>query len=498
MATTRNAGSPEPGRDASAPVGATPPTPHPDASGTSPADGSCSRPADTTTPCSPSRSSPDRRHVATGGYDGLVRVWDVASGRLVATLRVTRDRSSQRSTARTLVSSPRREPTPPRLVWDARRGAPLLVLQGHHAGIRGCSSPPTVAPDRRRGRNGPCLGRVTRRRPRLAHALEPHELPRRPGVHTRRQGVAGDRSRELDAEQTDLQVDRLERPYGPGRVVHLLTTDGGLPSGFNSEGTIHTYVPTATSPDGSVAARTKTSATGAATGTVEVSDAASQRVLATLVRRPPVGAIAFAAKERLVVTGYVDGVARVWDVSTGRPLHLRGAQRCRPERRVQPRRHAARRRGRHDRQALGSPNRQAAAHVARAQPRRDVARLQPRRTRLATGAPDGIVRVYVLPIDELMAISRARLTRGWTAAECALPARWSVSERAVGGGQSTWRTALPPMRRSTARSALRPGRADLSSSTWASRRPSAMSPRRRERSDAAPPCALSSSNRFRV
>jgi hypothetical protein len=40
-------------------------------------------------------------------------------------------------------------------------------------------------------------------------------------------------------------------------------------------------------------------------------------------------------------------------------------------------------------------------------------------TRLATGSVDGTIRVYVLPIEELMAISRARLTRGWTAAECA-------------------------------------------------------------------------------
>jgi WD40 repeat protein/DNA-binding SARP family transcriptional activator len=38
---------------------------------------------------------------------------------------------------------------------------------------------------------------------------------------------------------------------------------------------------------------------------------------------------------------------------------------------------------------------------------------------LATGSLDGTIRVYVLSLDRLMAVARARLTRGWTAAECA-------------------------------------------------------------------------------
>jgi hypothetical protein len=38
-------------------------------------------------------------------------------------------------------------------------------------------------------------------------------------------------------------------------------------------------------------------------------------------------------------------------------------------------------------------------------------------THLATNSDDA-VRVYVLPIDELMALARSRLTRGWTQDEC--------------------------------------------------------------------------------
>jgi len=42
----------------------------------------------------------------------------------------------------------------------------------------------------------------------------------------------------------------------------------------------------------------------------------------------------------------------------------------------------------------------------------------PNGTRLVTGSRDGTVRIYVLPVDELMSVARSRLTRGWTAAEC--------------------------------------------------------------------------------
>ena len=39
-------------------------------------------------------------------------------------------------------------------------------------------------------------------------------------------------------------------------------------------------------------------------------------------------------------------------------------------------------------------------------------------TRLATASSDGTARVYVLRIDELVGLARARLTRAWTADEC--------------------------------------------------------------------------------
>jgi WD40 repeat protein len=43
----------------------------------------------------------------------------------------------------------------------------------------------------------------------------------------------------------------------------------------------------------------------------------------------------------------------------------------------------------------------------------------PTGTRLAVPSADGSVRIYVLPVDELLALARTRLTRSFTDAECA-------------------------------------------------------------------------------
>jgi len=47
----------------------------------------------------------------------------------------------------------------------------------------------------------------------------------------------------------------------------------------------------------------------------------------------------------------------------------------------------------------------------------DVA-FSPDGARVATASGDGTVRVYVLPVNELLAVARARLTRTWSKAEC--------------------------------------------------------------------------------
>jgi WD40 repeat protein len=44
--------------------------------------------------------------------------------------------------------------------------------------------------------------------------------------------------------------------------------------------------------------------------------------------------------------------------------------------------------------------------------------LNPEGTRLAVPTADGAIRIYVLPIEELVTLARNRLTRSWTVEEC--------------------------------------------------------------------------------
>jgi WD40 repeat protein len=208
-----------------------------------------------------------------------------------------------------------------------------------------------------------------------------------------------------------------------GRVetTHRFVEESGLAVGYTSQGRVRTFVPSATSPDGSIAAVTLTNANAAGTGTVELRDSVSQRVIATLRGRPRVQAIGFDAAGRRVVTGNWDGSARVWDVATGRSLVTLAAHNGVVEAvAFSP-----------DGTMLATAGDDTTAKLWDLEAGRRLLTLRghtgsltalafsPDGTRLATGAVDGTVRVYVLPIDELMAISRARLTRGWTAAECA-------------------------------------------------------------------------------
>jgi WD40 repeat protein len=128
------------------------------------------------------------------------------------------------------------------------------------------------------------------------------------------------------------------------------------------------------SPDGT---RLLTSAR-AADGTARIWEATSGQEL--LVLRGHTGTIVqatFSPDGRRVATASRDGTARVWDAATGQEqLRLYG-----------------------DNEGLSG--------VA----------FSPDGTRLAAGG-DSVVRLYVLPIEDLIGLARTRLTRSWTADEC--------------------------------------------------------------------------------
>jgi WD40 repeat protein len=128
------------------------------------------------------------------------------------------------------------------------------------------------------------------------------------------------------------------------------------------------------SPDGSRVA------TASRDGTTKVWDGRTGRLVRT-IRGTGSGSLwgaVFSPDGKLLATAGDDTTARLWDASTGKELlTLTGATR-------------------------------AVQAVA----------FSPDGTRLAAASADGNVRVYVLPLDELMAVARSRLTRSWTPIEC--------------------------------------------------------------------------------
>ena len=90
-------------------------------------------------------------------------------------------------------------------------------------------------------------------------------------------------------------------------------------------------------------------------------------------------ALAFSPDGRLLATGSKDTTVKIWEVATGRELQtLFGA----------------------------------AGEVT------SVAFSRPDGAHLAVASGDGVVRVYVLPIEDLMALAQSRVTRSLTPEEC--------------------------------------------------------------------------------
>jgi WD40 repeat protein len=128
----------------------------------------------------------------------------------------------------------------------------------------------------------------------------------------------------------------------------------------------------ALSPDG------KRFATGSRDGKVKIWESATGRLLLTLSGHAEVRSVSFSPDGTRLVTGSGDRTAKVWDTASGQELFTLPG---------------------HTDLVSG---------VA----------FSLDGTRLATSSYDGTVRVYVLRIEDLMALARSRVTRSLTTEEC--------------------------------------------------------------------------------
>ena len=174
-------------------------------------------------------------------------------------------------------------------------------------------------------------------------------------------------------------------------------------------------VVSSTSPDFSVTAQASPN------GTVQLLDSSSGRLVRTLPGgHQGVQTIAFDHSGKRVATGNWDGTTIVWDTATGRPLQtFTGHSGIIEGVAFSP-----------DGRLLATAGEDTTAKLWDVNTGKKLLTLSghtfaltdvafsPDCTRLATSSFDGTVRVYVLPVKELMAVARSRLTRTWSKAEC--------------------------------------------------------------------------------
>jgi WD40 repeat protein/DNA-binding SARP family transcriptional activator len=311
--------------------------------------------------------SPDGARFATTSDDGTARVFDAETGNELLTLKGHTDRVDAvtfSSDGTRLVTSSGDNTI---RVWDAATGEQLSVLSGHGEGIVGGTFSGVLAvaysPDGTRLATAGADGTAILWDARTGEKLSTFSND---GIGFTNLAFSPDGSRlALTTDQPPAAV------TGEDAELHVydLTTNRRL---FVASQPVRIWGVDYSS-DG---ARLVTGGFG---GTVLIRDAQTGAALFELSgHTSTVLAVVFSPDDRYVATASGDGTARLWDAETGAELlTLTG----------------------HDggvRAVTFSPD----------------------GTRLATAGRDGTVRVYLLDIQELMALAQARLTRALTIEEC--------------------------------------------------------------------------------
>ncbi|HET7090119.1 MAG TPA: BMP family ABC transporter substrate-binding protein [Anaerolineae bacterium] len=336
--------------------------------------------------------SPDGTRLATGSVDGTVRVWDVSPSREALTL-PTPDGSSGR-----VVFSP----DGARLaagfgvegvvkVWDVATGQTLLTLAGHTSPVAGVA----FSPDGTHLATGAADGTV-----KLWDAATGQELLALSGHDSWVNSVAFSPDGTRLATSSDDYTARIWDATS-GRELHKLSHTREVPA-------------VAFSPDGTRLA------TGVLNGTAKVWDASTGKELLTLRgHSDTVWGVAFSLDGTRLATASQDGTAKVWDAATGQELlTLPGHTSTVVTVAFSP-----------DGSRLATASRDGTAKIWDTATGQELLPLygdgsglngiafSPDGTRLATGGNQA-VRVYLMWIEDLVALARTRVTRSLTTGEC--------------------------------------------------------------------------------
>lgn len=342
--------------------------------------------------------SPDGQRLLTAGRDGTARVWDLAPSHELLTLQAASPGQGLSSISyspdgRQLATAAEDAAR----TWDAATGRLILTLSGHAGAVNSVAFSPTG--DRLVTASDDATARIwDASTGRLLVTLRGHAGPVAAAV------FSPDGKRIVTAS-----ADKTARIWDAATGQALITLAA------------HTrrVLAVAFSPDG------KFVATGSVDHSVILWDALGGRQLASVsTPQRAVTAVTFSPDGRRLIAAFVDGSMRVLDISAD-GLHMTDA--------LAPGGHAGTITAltyAPDGSTFASASDDNSLKLWDAATGQELLTLfgdtggmqavafSPDGTRLAGAGGDGLVRIYLLRIDDLAALARSRLTRTWTSSEC--------------------------------------------------------------------------------